>query len=156
MNLGPWLGPNEAHSCPSLDWVIIGGETGPGARPMHPGWVRSLRDQCRAAGVPFFFKSWGAYLPRPQVQQAAEEAGDPMYLQHGPDAKRWRGAEAPARFRYARPDGAFNADLRDGCGRDEVSMIRNPKYGNRRFLDGRTWDEMPASVRGAKGETREG
>lgn len=44
---------------PSLDWVIAGGESGPGARPMHPDWARSLRDQCAAAGVPFFFKQWG-------------------------------------------------------------------------------------------------
>jgi protein gp37 len=42
-----------------LDGVIVGGESGPGARPMHPDWVRSLRDQCEAAGVPFFFKQWG-------------------------------------------------------------------------------------------------
>jgi len=44
---------------PRLDWVIVGGESGPGARPMHPDWARSLRDQCTAAGVPFFFKQWG-------------------------------------------------------------------------------------------------
>jgi len=44
-----------------IDAVILGGETGPGARPMHPDWVRSVRDQCAAAGVPFFFKSWGAW-----------------------------------------------------------------------------------------------
>ncbi len=44
-----------------LDWVIAGGESGPGARPMHPDWVRSLRDQCVAAGVPFFFKQWGEW-----------------------------------------------------------------------------------------------
>lgn len=42
-----------------LDWVICGGDTGPGARTMHPDWVRSLRDQCQAAGVPFFFKGHG-------------------------------------------------------------------------------------------------
>ncbi|ETX26430.1 hypothetical protein RISW2_04375 [Roseivivax isoporae LMG 25204] len=46
-----------------LDWVIVGGESGPGARPMHPDWARSLRDQCTAAGVPFFFKQWGAWAP---------------------------------------------------------------------------------------------
>jgi protein gp37 len=45
-----------------LDWVIVGGESGPGARPMHPQWVRNIRDQCVAAGVPFFFKGWGAWL----------------------------------------------------------------------------------------------
>ena len=46
---------------PALDWVIVGGESGPGARPMHPDWARSLRDQCEAAGVPFLFKQWGEW-----------------------------------------------------------------------------------------------
>lgn len=46
-----------------LDWVICGGETGAGARPMHPDWVRYLRDQCVAADVPFFFKQWGEWAP---------------------------------------------------------------------------------------------
>ena len=46
-----------------VDWVIVGGETGPGARPMHPGWARSLRDQCAAANVPFLFKQWGDWSP---------------------------------------------------------------------------------------------
>ena len=46
-----------------IGWVIAGGETGPGARPMHPDWVRSLRDQCQEATVPFFFKSWGEWAP---------------------------------------------------------------------------------------------
>ena len=46
-----------------LDWVIVGGESGSGARPMHPDWARSLRDQCAAAGVPFFCKQWGEWAP---------------------------------------------------------------------------------------------
>lgn len=46
-----------------FDWVICGGESGKGARPMHPDWARSLRDQCAAAGVPFFFKQWGSWRP---------------------------------------------------------------------------------------------
>lgn len=46
-----------------VSWVICGGETGPGARPMHPDWVRSLRDQCAAFDAPFFFKGWGAWMP---------------------------------------------------------------------------------------------
>jgi protein gp37 len=46
---------------PKVSWVIVGGESGPGARPMHPDWARSLRDQCFAAGVPFFFKQWGEW-----------------------------------------------------------------------------------------------
>jgi protein gp37 len=46
-----------------IDWVICGGESGAGARPMHPDWARSLRDQCAAAGTPFFFKQWGEWFP---------------------------------------------------------------------------------------------
>lgn len=45
-----------------LDWIIVGGESGPHARPMHPDWARSIRDQCAAAGVPFFFKQWGGWV----------------------------------------------------------------------------------------------
>jgi len=48
---------------PKLNWVICGGETGPGARPMRLNWVRSLRDQCQTAGISFFFKAWGEYGP---------------------------------------------------------------------------------------------
>jgi len=48
---------------PRLNWVVVGGESGPGARPMHPDWARSLRDQCAAVGTPFFFKQWGAWSP---------------------------------------------------------------------------------------------
>lgn len=51
---------------PRLDWVIVGGESGPKARPMNPDWARSIRDQCRAAGVPFFFKQWGEWIPLDQ------------------------------------------------------------------------------------------
>ena len=51
------------HSAVTPDWVIVGGESGPKARPMDPDWVRSLRDECGAAGVPFFFKQWGGARP---------------------------------------------------------------------------------------------
>ncbi|UZW55517.1 phage Gp37/Gp68 family protein [Sphingobium sp. JS3065] len=47
----------------AINWVIVGGESGPKARPMHPDWARSLRDQCAEAGVPFLFKQWGEYGP---------------------------------------------------------------------------------------------
>lgn len=47
-----------------IDWLVAGGESGPSARPMHPDWARSLRDQCAAAGVPFLFKQWGEWAPR--------------------------------------------------------------------------------------------
>lgn len=58
---------------PRLDWVIVGGESGPGARPMHPNWARSIRDQCQAAGVAFFFKQWGAWAPTSFRDLASEE-----------------------------------------------------------------------------------
>lgn len=48
-------------TCARIDWVIVGGESGRGARPMHPDWARSLRDQCAQAGVPFYFKQWGEW-----------------------------------------------------------------------------------------------
>jgi len=48
-------------ACKGIHQVIVGGETGKDARPMHPDWVRSVRDQCEGAGVPFFFKSWGEW-----------------------------------------------------------------------------------------------
>lgn len=59
---------NPAHiegnvALPGLDWVIVGGESGPNARPMHPDWARSLRDQCAAAGAPFLLKQWGEHWP---------------------------------------------------------------------------------------------
>lgn len=66
----PLLGPvdlslrNDRVQLPDgLHWVVAGGESGPGARPMHKGWARSLRDQCAAAGVAFHFKQWGDWLP---------------------------------------------------------------------------------------------
>lgn len=57
------LRPLRGRSDAKVHWVICGGESGPGARPMHPDWARSLRDQCQAAGVPFLFKQWGEWTP---------------------------------------------------------------------------------------------
>lgn len=57
------LRPHGGRSA-RLDWIIAGGESGQNARPMHPAWARSIRDQCADAGVPFFFKQWGAWAPR--------------------------------------------------------------------------------------------
>lgn len=63
-----------------LHWVIIGGESGPGARPMHPDWARSMRDQCVAAGVPFLFKQWGEWAPVATAddQTVMTESYEPM------------------------------------------------------------------------------
>lgn len=57
------------YNAPQINWVIAGGESGPGARPMHPNWARSLRDQCSAAALPFFFKQWGEWVDFEQMQQ---------------------------------------------------------------------------------------
>jgi protein gp37 len=57
----PLLGPLPHLDLVDIDWVIVGGESGPGARPMHPDWVRDLRDQANAAGAAFHFKQWGSH-----------------------------------------------------------------------------------------------
>jgi protein gp37 len=61
LSLEPLLGPLPHLPLEGIGWVIVGGESGPGARPMHPHWVRDIRDQCQRAGVPFFFKQWGEW-----------------------------------------------------------------------------------------------
>lgn len=71
--LGDWISPLRGAfiDSPTLDWIIVGGESGPKARPMHPDWARSLRDQCAAAGVPFLFKQWGEWAPVLMVDDGA-------------------------------------------------------------------------------------
>ncbi|MBO0683143.1 MAG: phage Gp37/Gp68 family protein [Candidatus Dormibacteraeota bacterium] len=59
----PLLGPLTDLELTGIDWLIVGGESGPGARPMHPDWARELRDRAEARGVAFFFKQWGAWAP---------------------------------------------------------------------------------------------
>lgn len=75
----PLLGPVDLHKAGwnghnfdpdfavEIDWVIVGGESGQDARPMHPDWVGSMRDRCQAAGVAFFFKQWGEWIPWGQI-----------------------------------------------------------------------------------------
>lgn len=58
-----WTGGPMRKESEMLDWIVVGGESGPRARPMHPDWLISLRDQCEAAGTAFFFKQWGDILP---------------------------------------------------------------------------------------------
>ena len=59
LSLEPLLGPLGTLDLSGIHWVIVGGESGPGARPIEANWVREIRKQCRAASVPFFFKQWG-------------------------------------------------------------------------------------------------
>jgi protein gp37 len=155
----PLLGPLEFDPCDlaRLDWVIVGGESGPKARPMHPDWARSLRDQCAiAGGVPFLFKQWGEWAP---VCVIGEDLSDTLYR---------------ARLRRHEPEGPCRCKVdqlvMQACGRvfpmDEWSktygedpdkgdfaflagsgamqMMRVGKRAAGRLLDGREWSEFPA------------
>jgi protein gp37 len=64
LSLEPLIGPLSALDLRGIHWVIAGGESGPGARPMAPEWVRDIRDQCNRADVPFFFKQWGGFFKK--------------------------------------------------------------------------------------------
>lgn len=64
LSLEPLLGPLPNMNLTGIDWVIVGGESGPGARPMDPDWVRDIRDQCIEHKVPFFFKQWGGVFKK--------------------------------------------------------------------------------------------
>jgi len=59
LSLEPLIGPLDRLELSGIHWVIVGGESGPGARPMRKSWVIKIRDQCRRQAVPFFFKQWG-------------------------------------------------------------------------------------------------
>ena len=66
----PLLGPVQiGHYLAGIDWVIVGGESGRGARPMHPGWVRTIRDDCSHAGAAFHFKQWGEWVTEDQAPE---------------------------------------------------------------------------------------
>ncbi len=67
VDITPWLQPRPASHGNVIDWIIVGGESGPKARPMNPGWVRSLREQCAVAGTAFFFKQWGEFMPTASI-----------------------------------------------------------------------------------------
>ena len=106
---------NIAWYRPSIGWTVVGGESGPKARPMHPQWARDLRDQCVTAGVPFFFKQWGQYRP----------GGDPAQP-----------------CSWITPDGTSEPGMAGTP--HTTAMVRVGKKAAGRLLDGRTWDEYPA------------
>ena len=109
-----------------IDWVIVGGESGPDARPMHPDWARSIRDQCVAAKVPFFFKQWGEWAPKSHGHRVKNNTRD------------WGTHDGKELFPTAMP---WNGHDDDGSG--EAVLIRVGKVNAGRLLDGRTWDKMP-------------
>lgn len=136
----PWIhGPTTEYaedgtgfSSPEIDWVIVGGESGAGARPMRPAWARDLRDQCAAYGVPFLFKQWG---------QWREPLAGERY-----DTTMGRAQRVPA-FIVSR-DGTVhcfeNEQTRDGG----QTMLRVGKRAAGRLLDGHTHDEFPSTGHG--------
>lgn len=107
---------------PRLDWVVVGGESGPDARPMHPDWARSIRDQCAAAGVKFFFKEWGEFYPL--TPHAGGDLGG--YLRSGFVRHVCRDRENDGRFREG-----------------DLYMCRFGKARTGRLLDGLAHDAMP-------------
>lgn len=105
-----------------ISWVIVGGESGPSARPMHPAWARSLRDQCAAAGVPFFFKQWGEFIPC-----VTDDTGDGFRCFED-------GVASPA----------FDEDAKHAVVTlDRQEMWRVGKARAGRLLDGKEHDEFP-------------
>ncbi|WP_255772373.1 DUF5131 family protein [Mycobacteroides abscessus] len=126
----PLLGPIDLHGDPigkdsvfwigHLDWVIVGGESGPGARPMHPDWARSMRDQCVAAGVPFLFKQWGEWRPWMREDTLGREC--------------WVNQDTGRIAEYG------DAALKLGSW-NLVNRVGKKRAG--RELDGRTWDQYP-------------
>jgi protein gp37 len=102
-----------------LKWVVAGGESGPGARPMHPDWARSLRDQCAAAGVPYFFKQWGTWVDEAQMLPDGSNVVERYMIDED---------GCPGAF-HDWPQGGFS--------------VRIGKRAAGRYLDGRTHDEYP-------------
>jgi protein gp37 len=78
LSLEPLLGPLGELNLSGIDWVIVGGESGPNARAMDPEWVRTIRDQCVAAGVPFFFKQWGGVFKKKTGRMLDDRTWDDM------------------------------------------------------------------------------
>ena len=124
VSLEPMLGPVDVipylpdDFTPGLDWVIVGGESGPGARPMHPDWARSVRDQCQAAGVWHFFKQWGEFAP---VTGRETTLKNKYVIRFNPLESRG--------LNYAPANDAY--------------MYRVGKRAAGRLLDGREWSQMP-------------
>jgi protein gp37 len=115
VDVSDWLGTDIDE--PGIGWVIAGGESGHGARPMSPDWARSLRDQCAAAEVPYLFKQWGEYQPTD-----------------------WKVIGRPSDKRNV-----LVGDPIDDLGhRWEMRRVGKGKAG--RELDGRTWDQFPKTA----------
>lgn len=123
---------------PAVDWVIVGGESGADARPMHPEWAFDLRDQCIAAGVPLLFKQWGEWVPRSSCYHTFADGNSCSDLD--PECQKW----PCIRLTFSGRDGRL---LENGGGTgSEAFMQRLGKKAAGRLLDGRTWDRFPGGA----------
>ncbi|MCG3208646.1 MAG: hypothetical protein FOGNACKC_02258 [Anaerolineae bacterium] len=125
---------------PEIDWVITGGESGPGARPMHPDWARSLRDQCVEAGIPFFFKQFGEWQYGCQYYECDDDVREahlnrPHKLFANNLCSEWQGDYTKPRFDGQPPP---NTEIWHRVGKKRAG----------RLLDGREWNEMPEAANG--------
>lgn len=111
-----------------IDWVIVGGESGPNARPMHPDWVRSLCDQCQAAGVPFFFKQWGEWIPHDSTKLKPFRAELAKQMHKDGNIYDWASD-------HGRRDPHIPTDW--------AGIFRVGKKAAGAMLDGREWREFP-------------
>jgi protein gp37 len=152
VDLRPWLDRDFLTGCADDDaapvrtvgWVIAGGESGPGARPMHPDWARSLRDQCAAAGVPFHFKQCGEWAPVCAMSDAQiDRCYHPAPLSD-PDATRRPKVKSTVLHRDGTrfDDAAARSAYQQGAGAMMMKAIGKAAAG--RLLDGREHDGMPA------------
>jgi protein gp37 len=120
---------------PGLDWVIAGGESGPKGRPSHPDWFLSIRDQCTAAGVPFFFKQWGEWAEQDADKPLQEIGSDiPDYESKSSTCDGFisRQGDFVTTMKHADPDTRYRG------------MVRIGKKRAGRLLDGREWNEFPS------------
>lgn len=120
-------GPHRENG--GLDWIIVGGESGPHARPMHPAWARGLRDQCVAAGVPFLFKQWGEW--RPGCDYCSED-----------DDTRDAVLDTPHKL-VTMSSGFWDPEFDGQPPLDTWIMHRTGKKAAGRLLDGELWDQYP-------------
>lgn len=140
VDLGVGLpGEYDDDLTPGLDWVIVGGESGRNARPMHPDWARSIRDQCVAAGVPFHFKQWGEWSP---CFLEADDNGEPSaaYPMDGCSDPLKHDRNQPVRFWMPNGSLGFWTDV------ESLPATGARKVGTKaagRTLDWQTWDQMP-------------
>lgn len=129
-----------------IDWVILGGESGPGARPMHPDWAKSVRNQCETYGVPFFFKQWGEYYTHSFL---LNESRDPVFRMFR-DKQHWIN-KATTWVRGGRCISVDGRECKIGRDFDECSypvaiMDKIGKKKAGRLLDGREHNEFPISA----------